>query len=57
VINRWGETVFEGKSIEELWDGNVRGEPVNPGVYVYMIHGICFSGETFILAGNVTVIR
>jgi gliding motility-associated-like protein len=57
VINRWGEIVFESKSIEKLWDGEVRGESVNPGVYVYMIHGICLSGESFILAGNVTVIR
>ncbi|MBK8503060.1 MAG: gliding motility-associated C-terminal domain-containing protein [Saprospiraceae bacterium] len=57
VINRWGEIVFEGRNIEELWDGSMRGEPVNPGVYVYMLHGICLSGETFILAGNVTVIR
>lgn len=57
VFNRWGEIVFEGNSVGELWDGNFRGEPVNPGVYIYMIHGICVSGDTFILSGNVTVIR
>lgn len=57
VFNRWGEIVFEGNSVGQLWDGNFRGEPVNPGVYIYMIHGICVSGDTFILSGNVTVIR
>jgi gliding motility-associated-like protein len=56
LFNRWGETVFESNGIEDLWDGTVRGEPVNPGVYVYMIFGICTEGD-FQLVGNVTVIR
>ncbi|NND32914.1 MAG: gliding motility-associated C-terminal domain-containing protein, partial [Saprospiraceae bacterium] len=56
VLNRWGETVFESHGIEDLWDGTVRGNPVNPGVYVYMIFGICTEGD-FQLVGNVTVIR
>jgi gliding motility-associated-like protein len=57
VFNRWGEIVFESHSEGLLWDGTFRGVDVNPGVFVYMIHGICTSGETFILSGNVTVIR
>lgn len=57
VFNRWGEIVFESHSEGLLWDGTFRGVDVNPGVFIYMIHGICTSGETFILSGNVTVIR
>ncbi|MCB0686425.1 MAG: gliding motility-associated C-terminal domain-containing protein, partial [Saprospiraceae bacterium] len=57
IFNRWGEIVFEGNSVGQLWDGTFHGEPVNPGVFMYLIHGICVSGDTFILSGNVTVIR
>jgi gliding motility-associated-like protein len=57
VFNRWGEIVFETQGINDQWDGTFRGEPVNPGVYMYIIHGDCVNQSTFQLAGNVTVIR
>jgi gliding motility-associated-like protein len=57
VFNRWGEIVFETQSFEDKWDGTFRGEPVNPGVYVYIIYADCVNGSTFQLAGNVTIIR
>jgi gliding motility-associated-like protein len=57
VFNRWGEIVFESNSIDDQWDGNFRGEPVNPGVYMYLLKGDCINGNVFQLAGNVTVIR
>ena len=37
IFNRWGEIVFETQDINLKWDGNFRGEPVNPGVYMYII--------------------
>jgi gliding motility-associated-like protein len=57
VFNRWGELVFESNSIEDKWDGNHRGQPVNPGVYMYILEGICVNENVFTLSGNVTVIR
>ncbi len=57
VFNRWGEMVFETSNINDQWDGTFHGEPVNPGVYMYIMEGICVSAEDFILTGNVTVIR
>ena len=33
IFNRVGEIVFEGKSIEDEWDGTVNGEPCPWGVY------------------------
>ena len=33
IFNRVGEIVFEGKSIEDEWDGTINGEPCPWGVY------------------------
>ncbi len=33
IFNRLGEIVFEGKSIEDEWDGTINGEPCPWGVY------------------------
>jgi gliding motility-associated-like protein len=57
IFNRWGEIVFETQDLNIKWDGMFRGEPVNPGVYMYIIQGDCVNLESFQLAGNVTVIR
>ncbi|MCB0667015.1 MAG: gliding motility-associated C-terminal domain-containing protein, partial [Saprospiraceae bacterium] len=57
VFNRWGEIVFETQDLNVKWDGTFRGEPVNPGVYMYIIQGDCVNLDNFQLAGNVTVIR
>jgi gliding motility-associated-like protein len=56
IFNRWGQIVFESRSPNDLWDGTYFDEPVNPGVYVYLIYGVCTEGD-FQLVGNVTVIR
>ncbi len=57
VYNRWGEIVFEGSGSGDMWDGNTRGVAANPGVFIYLIDGICATGEKFVRAGNVTLIR
>jgi gliding motility-associated-like protein len=57
VFNRWGEIVFETQNSNDQWDGIFRGDPVNVGVYIYIIHGYCVNQSTFQLVGNVTVIR
>ncbi|MEE1542486.1 MAG: gliding motility-associated C-terminal domain-containing protein, partial [Paludibacteraceae bacterium] len=33
IYNRMGEVIFEGKSIDDKWDGNYKGEPCPTGVY------------------------
>ncbi len=57
IFNRWGELVFSSSSVDLLWDGTYKGQPVNPGVYMYTIRGVCQSEQDFLLAGNVTVLR
>ncbi len=57
VYNRWGEKVFETTDINKGWDGNIKGEKADQGVYVYRLKVICFTGEIFEKSGNVTLIR
>ncbi len=58
VYNRWGELVFETENISVGWDGTHKGKPVNPGVYVYYVQGLCpIDGSELFNKGNVTVIR
>ena len=56
IFNRWGELVYNGNSIDEGWDGNFRGKPVNSGVYIYIVKGNKL-GEDFEMTGNVTLYR
>lgn len=35
IFNRWGELIFSGKDAEAFWDGNMNGNPVQDGVYVW----------------------
>ncbi|MCB0555983.1 MAG: gliding motility-associated C-terminal domain-containing protein [Phaeodactylibacter sp.] len=62
VFDRWGGLLFEGKDLylndgSEGWDGSIKGEPVNPGVYTY--YGIVRfgNGARRVLKGDVTLVR
>ena len=57
VYTRWGERVFLSGSTDDKWNGTHKNVPVNQGVYVYMVRGICIDQTPFVLRGNITVIR
>lgn len=57
IYNRWGEKVFETNDITEGWDGTWRGDKVKPDVYDYYLEGFCIDGQSFLIQGNVTLIR
>ena len=62
VYDRWGELVYEANDFtpnDEAfgWDGNFRGQPMNPGVYVWTLEVEYLDGATEILYGNTTLIR
>ncbi|GIV30654.1 MAG: hypothetical protein KatS3mg029_0005 [Saprospiraceae bacterium] len=56
IYDRWGNVVFSTTDPLVKWDGTYRGDPVNPGVYLYKIHFRCEGKEDF-KTGSVTVIR
>ncbi|MFN8280812.1 MAG: gliding motility-associated C-terminal domain-containing protein [Saprospiraceae bacterium] len=62
IFSRWGEIVFESNggipnSQYGAWDGNFRGQPVGPGVFVYLIQFSDKAGRKHQLRGDVTVVR
>lgn len=62
VFDRWGEMVFERNgflpnSPTMGWDGSFRGEPQNPGVFVWYAKVLLLDGRSITLKGDVTVLR
>jgi gliding motility-associated-like protein len=57
IFNRWGEKVFESRSLNEGWDGTFNNKNASGDVFAYILQVECFSGERFDMKGNVTVIR
>jgi gliding motility-associated-like protein len=57
VYNRWGNLLFESKSLDNGWDGKLRGEDCPEGVYFFVAEVTFESGESVVKKGNVTLIR
>jgi large repetitive protein len=62
VFDRWGSKVFQAQNIapndeEAGWNGNFRGQALNPAVFVYYIEVEFLDGEIVIVKGDVTLVR
>lgn len=62
IFNRWGGLVFRNQSIinfqnYEGWDGNVKGEEAQVGVYTYLLELEYLDGVRELLSGDVTLLR
>jgi gliding motility-associated-like protein len=57
VYNRWGEMVFEGKEINEGWNGEYKGKRCDPSVFVWYLEAVMTNGSVVKLSGNVTLVR
>ncbi len=62
VFDRWGELVFEDYDFlpddpAHGWDGYLRGEPMNPAVFVYWAAVEFIDGEVIIFKGDVTLAK
>jgi gliding motility-associated-like protein len=62
VYDRWGELLFTTTNLPTTdqssgWDGTYNGNPVNQGVYVYMIEVELQEGVRQQLQGNITLVR
>lgn len=56
IFSRLGILVFETTDIEIGWDGYIRGEKAEPGVYIWKVRGVFMNGEPFVKAGDVTIL-
>ena len=57
IFNRWGEKVFETNDISVGWDGTFKGKRLAPDVYDYYLEGFCIDNQSFLIQGNITLVR
>lgn len=56
IYNRWGEIVFYTNNLQNGWDGNYKGHPVDIGTYFYQIE-YSIGEKIYNEKGNLTLIR
>jgi gliding motility-associated-like protein len=57
IYNRWGERVFNSKSLDFGWDGNYQGKPSATGNYVYFLTANMPDGSPIERKGEIAIIR
>lgn len=57
IYNRNGENVFATKTINDGWDGNLKGHQQPSGVFVWMAGGKDITGKTITAKGSFVLIR
>jgi len=45
LFDRWGHSMFFTKDVTKGWDGTLKGQPAQDGVYVYKIKAVGSNGE------------
>jgi gliding motility-associated-like protein len=62
IFDRWGNLVFgvEQKQVDDptlFWDGKMKGEAMNPGVFTYRVEVLFVNGERRVVYGDITLIK
>lgn len=57
VYNRWGQLLFATSAKDQGWDGTFKGNPQDPGTYVWMAAGETYTGELIKKQGTVVLLR
>lgn len=62
VFDRWGELVFENynfqpNDVTQGWDGTLKGEDMNPAVFVYFVKVLFKDEETLFYEGDIHLLR
>ncbi|MCB0478642.1 MAG: gliding motility-associated C-terminal domain-containing protein [Crocinitomicaceae bacterium] len=57
IFNRWGELIYEGRNLDDKWDGRYQGKIVQDGVYVYKVLVRDLNEEKHDFVGHVSVLR
>lgn len=57
IYDRWGEQVYEGKSLEQCWDGNFKGKKLDSAVFAYYFSVVFVDGTKGDAKGNISLIR
>ncbi|MBX7242558.1 MAG: gliding motility-associated C-terminal domain-containing protein, partial [Bacteroidia bacterium] len=57
LYDRWGKEIYLIQSLNEKWDGKVRGKDAPEGVYTYKLNAVFLDGRSMERSGTVTLIR
>jgi gliding motility-associated-like protein len=57
IYDRWGEKLFQTNDVTIGWDGYYKGSLCKGDVYVWIAKGKFTNGQTFNMAGTVTLIK
>ena len=62
IFDRWGSLLFEKRNLapnteEEGWDGMIKGEPAQSGVYVFVADFLMIDGSSISKSGEFSLIR
>jgi len=57
IFNRVGNLVFQTTEIGKGWDGYYKGNPQDPGSFVWMAQGETWKGEFITRKGNAVLVR
>lgn len=57
IYNRWGKLVKEWEGTEGFWDGKIKGNDAEDGVYYYVVEAAYANGETTRFNGTLSLYR
>lgn len=57
LYDRYGEKVFETHSVNDGWDGMLRGKPMNGGIFAWYCTAEYYDGNVIVEKGDLTLIR
>lgn len=58
IFDRWGALVFRTDDMRRGWDGEVKGERMPIGVYVYFVEATCpVNNLPILIKGDITLVR
>lgn len=57
IFSKLGIIIFESKDINIGWDGYLKGQLCEPGVYIWKVRGTYKNGEPFVKMGDLTLLK
>lgn len=62
IFSRWGQLVYEKSNFYANdanggWDGTLKGQKMNPDVFVYVLEIVCANNQILTYKGDVTLLR
>ena len=58
IFNTWGDLIFQTTDLNtEGWDGKLKGQLLDAGLFIYRVNGIATDGERVSKSGKLNLIR